>query len=55
MPHNLQLLIEMCQMLGIPLAIAKVEGPTTALEFLGILLDTTRMEARLPENKLIQV
>ena len=42
-------------MLGIPLAIAKVEGPTTVLEFLGILLDTTRMEARLPENKLVWV
>ena len=53
--HNLQLLIEVCQMLGIPLAIAKVEGPTTVLEFLGILLDTTRMEARLPENKLVWV
>ena len=53
--HNLQLLIEVCQMLGIPLAIAKVEGPTTVLEFLGILLDTTRMEARLPEDKLIRV
>ena len=42
-------------MLGIPLAIAKVEDPTTVLEFLGILLDTTRMEACLPEDKHVRV
>lgn len=42
---NLSLLVEV---LGIPLALEKVTGPSTALEFLGILLDTERMEARLP-------
>ena len=49
--QNLQLLIQVCRMLGIPLATEKVEGPATELEFLGILLDSTRMEARLPEDK----
>lgn len=42
-------------MLGIPLALEKVEGPSTILEFLGILLDTTRMEARLPPEKLARI
>jgi len=30
----------------------KVEGPSTVLPFLGIMLDTMAMEARLPEEKL---
>ena len=42
-------------MLGIPLALEKVEGPSTVLEFLGILLDTMRMEARLPAGKLVRI
>ena len=38
-----------CHTLGVPLALEKVEGPSTVL---GILLDTHLMEARLPEEKL---
>ena len=41
-----------CHTLGVPLALEKVEGPSTMLSFLGILLDTHLMEARLPEEKL---
>ena len=41
-----------CQELGIPVAEEKLEGLSTVLKFLGILLDTTRLEARLPEDKL---
>ena len=37
-------------MLGIPLAIEKVEGSTKVLDFWGILLDTERMEAHLPQD-----
>ena len=32
-----------------------MEGPTTALTFLGIVLDTSRMEARLPKEKLTRL
>ena len=52
---NLSLLIEVCAMLGIPLVLGKVEGPSMVLCFLGILLDTTRMEARLPNDKLTRI
>ena len=41
-----------CQELGIPLALDKLEGPSHSLTFLGIELDTVRMGARLPEDKL---
>ena len=49
------LLIKICALLGIPLAIEKVDGPATVLEFLEILLDTERMEARLPQDKFESV
>ena len=41
---NLNLPIKICRMLGIPLAIEKVDGPATMLDFLGILLETEQME-----------
>ena len=49
---NLGIIKEVCHTLGIPLALEKVEGPSTALEFWGISLDTCLMEARLPDEKL---
>ena len=53
--RNLFLLIEACRMLGVPLALEKVDGPATVLDFLGIVLDTERMEARLPKDKLDRI
>ena len=50
--HNLQLLSELCTMLGVPLGHNKVEGPFTSIEFLGILIDTIKIYTRLPEEKL---
>jgi hypothetical protein len=50
--HNLDLLIQLCNRLGIPLKWQKLEGPATMLTFLGIVLDTHRMEMRLPEGRL---
>lgn len=53
--RNLQIMIQVCQLLNVPLAIEKIDGPSTVLDFLGILLDTVRMEARLPEDKLTRL
>ena len=49
--QNLDTLIRICNYFGVPLALKKIEGPSTAISFLGIILDTTAMEARLPEKK----
>ena len=38
--------------MGIPLAPNKLEGPTTRLTFLGILIDSSCMETSLPDDKL---
>ena len=37
---------------GVPLVDHKCVGPTTCLEFLGIILDTLRMEAQLSKEKI---
>ena len=41
-----------CRRIGVPIADEKTIGPTNALQFTGIALDTALMEVRLPEDKL---
>ena len=53
--QNLSTIQKVCASLGIPLALEKVEGPSTTLTFLGITLNTMRMEARLPDDKLSRI
>jgi len=53
--ENLLAIEQLCNLLGIPLATEKVEGPTDSLTFLGITLDTKKMEARLPADKLQRI
>ena len=38
--------------LGIPFAKEKQDGPTSVITLLGIIIDTTKGELRLPEDKL---
>ena len=45
-------MLKVCQSLGFPIAFNKVEGPSTLITFLGILIDTVAMELRLPPEKL---
>jgi len=45
----LDTLVKICNYLSVPLAL---EGPSTVLPFLGIMLDTIAIEARLSEEKL---
>lgn len=41
--------------LGVPLSKEKTQGPTTRIEFLGIILDSERMEACLPNDKVTRL
>ena len=50
--QDLDIIIKICKDLGVPLALGKIEGPSTTLPFLGIILDTVAMERRLPHDKL---
>ena len=53
--NNLNTMIDTAKYLGIPLAMDKVEGLSHCLTFLGIILDTKKMQARLPDDKLIRI
>lgn len=44
-----------CAILGFPLKWEKVEGPCAIINFLGIILDTIRMEIRLPQDKVVEL
>jgi len=44
--------ISLCHHLGVPLAPEKTVGPDTILQFAGIILDSVRREARLPDASL---
>ena len=52
---NLNLLMELCTLLGLPMAADKREGPTTCLTFLGVELDTINLQMRLPAEKLARL
>ena len=41
--------------LGIPVSLPKLEGPSTTVTFLGIVIDSERMELRLPQEKVERI
>jgi len=49
---DLYCLKQVCMDLGVPLAPEKQAGPTSIIEFLGIIIDTVKQELRLPRDKL---
>ena len=49
---QLQLFLDLCHYLGIPIARDKTHLPAQVMSFAGIELDTVRFEARLPEDKI---
>ena len=49
--NNLQTCIQLCNKLGLPLHPDKLEGPSTCLSILGIELDPSTLQARLPPQK----
>jgi hypothetical protein len=40
---------------GIPLSARKTEGLSHVIEYLGIYLDTVKMEARLPRENIVRI
>ena len=48
----LDIMLALSDLLGIPLATDKIEGPACVITFLGITLDAVQMELRLPEEKI---
>lgn len=50
----LQTSLDLCKVLGVPIAVHKVQGPATMLPFLGTLNDTEKGVLQLPPDKFIQ-
>ena len=50
---NLQGIISTCECTGTPLEVDKSQGPSPVLTFLGMELDTIKLEIRLPTDKLL--
>ncbi|XP_054879603.1 LOW QUALITY PROTEIN: uncharacterized protein LOC129354134 [Poeciliopsis prolifica] len=53
--HSLQKLKDLFTQVGVPLSEDKTAGPSTVMEFLGISLDSEKMLASLPTNKLAHI
>jgi hypothetical protein len=49
--RTMALLCTIFKRLNIPISVKKTVGPTFSLEYLGIILDSEKMEARLPTEK----
>lgn len=52
---QVDIMVKTANRLGIPLAPDKLEGPTSHLVFLGILVDSNLMECSLPPDKLSEL
>ena len=48
----LAILLQTFNLLGLPVAWEKLEGPTACLTFLGLEIDSAALELRLPQEKL---
>ena len=50
--ESTETMLRVCEKLGISVALDKLEGPATTITFLGITIDTTLQQLRLPPDKL---
>ena len=53
--NNIVKMIETCDQLNFALNMKKLDGPTTCIEFLGIIIDSIRLEIRITENRLQEI
>ena len=53
--NNLKIMLEVCNELGMKVNPDKVIMPSTCIEFLGIILDSTSMEMRISEERFTDV
>ena len=48
----MSIMLQVCEVMGIPVTTEKCEGPATCITFLGIMLDSSLQQLRLPPEKL---
>ena len=47
--------VAMCKQRGVPLVDNRTEGPATCLIFLGFVLDSEKLELRVPADKIVRI
>ena len=52
---SMSTMLQVCKTMGIPVATEKCEGPATCITFLGIVLDSSPQQLRLPPDKLQEI
>ena len=50
--ESMSIMLQVCEVMGIPVATEKCEGPATCITFLGSVLDSSLQQLRLPPEKL---
>ncbi|KAL5463980.1 hypothetical protein EMCRGX_G032933 [Ephydatia muelleri] len=50
--ESMSIMLQVCEVMGIPVTTEKCEGPATCITFLGIMLDSSLQQLRLPPEKL---
>lgn len=53
--YNLNVFLQTCFELGVPIANEKTEGPKTKISFLGLEIDTVSMLVRIPQSKVLEI
>ena len=48
--NNLKTMLSLCEHINAPIKSSKIEGPSTHLSFLGIIIDTAEMQASISED-----
>ena len=53
--QSLGIALDMCHIFGVPVGAEKMEGPSTCIAYLGILIDIVKGEIRLSKNKFVRL
>lgn len=51
----MDILVNVCERMGVPLAHEKTEGPKTIIEYLGLTIDTEQMLIKIPIDKIVEL
>ena len=52
---NQRVMIETCNMIGFTVNPRKISYPTTVIEFLGLVIDSIKMETRISQERLCDI
>ena len=51
----MDIFINVCERMGVPIAHEKTEGPKTIIEYLGLTIDTEKMLIQIPIDKIVEL